>query len=140
MEKQTNDRIKDLVDPNTLDENSRAVLVNAIYFKVGTLDRINNNLDVYKYCFKFEWIIDTLSLNREHGNIHSKKVSHVTKTSICRIEKKYRCQQCITKKTTIMEKVQNLTQEYVTYSFLYIFKYTCTFLKFVSVLRPFFSF
>lgn len=34
VEENTNKRIKDLVDPKTLDGTTSAVLVNAIYFKV----------------------------------------------------------------------------------------------------------
>lgn len=41
MEEQTNNRIKDLVDPENLDVDTRALLVNAIYFKVSEFIIIN---------------------------------------------------------------------------------------------------
>ncbi|KPJ11294.1 Antitrypsin [Papilio machaon] len=44
VEQQTNNRIKDLVDPNSLDADTRAVLVNAIYFKGTWKDQFEKRL------------------------------------------------------------------------------------------------
>ncbi|CAH2268028.1 jg10216 [Pararge aegeria aegeria] len=44
VEEQTNHRIKDLVDPESLGANTKAVLVNAIYFKGGWADPFDKAL------------------------------------------------------------------------------------------------
>ncbi|XP_013188579.2 antichymotrypsin-2 isoform X6 [Amyelois transitella] len=43
VEDHTNNRIKDLVEPSSFDSNTRAVLVNAIYFKGSWKEKFNKN-------------------------------------------------------------------------------------------------